>query len=124
MSEETLDPPLRLNLGNWRGMAYDAKTTLDGIDWYRAKGGFGAGREDWVGDLSESNLHAMRYLQGDGWGHSGETPTRDAAMRESVASARYWIDPLIEKEFQRVSDLLATRRQLIEAVRLATEDRE
>lgn len=104
--EIPIDPPVKREYSTWLPMHFDMRLNLDGLDWYRVKGGFGGhdDREDWVCGLPKDAVSAsvskFRMGVGQGWGWDGDE-TREQAMRHSIEGA-------IESSHTQIAEAEAT----------------
>lgn len=119
--------PLRMKVGGYVEMSFDAYLELDGITWLRAEGGFGDGqrtnwhrREDWVAMTPGIACSVGRYFEhpdhwGRGLGARNTKPTSiHAAMRAELIDKLRYSDHSL-REAQEKLARLTTGRNLIRA---------
>ncbi len=109
-----LPKPLRLELGAWVPMDYDASIEVDGIAWLRVHGGRGDGqrtgwnpREDWAAMVPGVALTVGRYFSKPSeWRAGGQhADFFSAARAEVTAKLSYAENYLLPKARKRVATL-------------------
>ena len=119
-----LDEPLRVTAvpemreAGWvDDLTFDARCELDGLTWYRVRGGFGGrnDREDWVAAVPGSSVSVT------GWQLERGNGDVTAGMRQAVADAEVWSHGKVVKA--RAALALEIERSLIlrDAVRAREE---
>jgi len=93
--------PVRLVLGDWSPLVFDAKVVRAGITWYRVKGGLSEGdnsREDWLADVPKICISVHDYhWNGDTFGPQHGSFDK-AVKAESKAALRNSKERLAEKQ--------------------------
>lgn len=97
---------MRLKIGGYVELEFDAKLVRNGISWYRVRDGFGqrGDREDWVADVPGHSLSANDYnWNGDVFGPS--YGTFEKALDMQAAYAYGFVQQNIDKARRRLADL-------------------
>lgn len=102
--------PVRLELGHYVPLEYDAKLERNGLTWYRVQGGFGrvgkarGDREDWVADAPGVSATVCDYhwngSSSFGLSYPSFEDALDGQREAALRTARY---RLIEKQVELAS---------------------
>lgn len=110
--------PREVKLATWLPQIVDAEIVLDGIKWYRVKGGFGNrhDREDWIADVPGISISTNDYSwNGEDFGP--DYGTFENACKQNLIEALRFAEKQKEKLIADLHKLQQGINKLQEAVR-------